>query len=115
MALIAGIGSSQTVASASGGKITPFNNIGTAPIQVVAANPQRVSITFANPGLQNIFVAPLVTATGASLMPSLSALGGCFPVISGAMMTLTGEVQVGWQALAASGLANPLTVMETNV
>ena len=115
MPLIAGIGSSQAVASASGGKIWPFNNISTAPIQVVAANQQRVSITFANPGTQTIFVAPLVTANGAPLVPSTGALGGCFPVVSGAMMILTGEVQVGWQALAPSGLNNPLTVMETNV
>jgi hypothetical protein len=115
MALVAVVGSSQSYSPTSGGKVWPFNNIGTAPIQVVVGNPNRVSITFANPGTQNIFVAPLTTATGASLMPSLGALGGCFPVVSGAMMTLTGEVQVGWQALAPSGLNNPLTVMESNI
>jgi len=105
----------QPGVGATGGKVWPFNNIGTAPIQVVGRNAYREFITFANPGTQTIFVAPLNDATGAPLMPSLFALGGCFPVLSGAELTITGECQNGWQALAAAGLSNALTVFESNL
>lgn len=99
----------------SGGKVTAINTLGTSPIQVVGANPQRGGITFANPGSVLAYVAPLTNASGQSLVPSLAALGGCFPVGAGGIITLTGECQGGWQAFSASGSNNPLTVSESNV
>jgi hypothetical protein len=98
-----------------GTKIAPFNNIATAPMQVAATNSYRESITFSNPGSQTVFVAPLVDGNGKALTPSMSALGGCFPVVGGASMTLNGECQGGWQALALSGTSNPLTVFDNNL
>jgi hypothetical protein len=115
MTIYTGVGSPGTVSTASGGKITPINNLGTSPIQVVAGNPARQTITFCNPGTIVIYVAPLITLTGATLTPSLAALGGCFPVFPGGLLIITGECQVGWQALAASASNNPLTVMESNL
>jgi hypothetical protein len=96
-------------------KVWPFNNISTAPIQVVGINAYRESITFSNPGTQTIFVAPLIDARGNPIPLSMSALGGSFPVVGGAQLTISGEVQVGWQALALSGTANPFTVFENNL
>jgi hypothetical protein len=101
------------VGPTSGGKVWPFNNISTSPQQVVAANPPRATITFVNPGTVTIYVAQTVDAQGNALVPSLSALGGCFPVGAGLSLQLSGEVQMAWQALAASGTTNPLTVMES--
>jgi hypothetical protein len=96
-------------------KIWPFNNIGTAPIQVVGTNAYRESITFSNPGTQTVFVAPLIDARGNPIPLSMTALGGSFPVVGSAQLTITGECQVGWQALALSGLSNPFTVYESNL
>jgi hypothetical protein len=111
-----GVGSPGTVASASGGKVTPINALGTSPITVIAGNPQRVSITFHNPSAISIYVAPLITATGAALVPALpSTLGGTFQVFPGGLLIVTGECQVGWQAFAASGSTAALTIMESNV
>lgn len=112
--IFANVGSPGTVASASGGKVTGLNNVGTTANQVIGGNPQRVSITFFNPGTQNIFVAPTVSATGAPLGPSLAFPGGCFVIAALTGITFTGECQVPWLAFAASGAANSLTIMESN-
>jgi hypothetical protein len=109
------IGGASVNAGASGGKVTPVNNVGTSPAQVVGANPQRQSITFTNPGTVNLYIAPMVTAAGVALVPSLAALGGCFIVFPGGFLVITGECQGAFQALAASGASNPLTVMESNL
>jgi hypothetical protein len=99
----------------SGTKVWPFNNIGTAPTQVVGPNAYRESITFSNPGTATVFVGPLTDANGKPFTPSMSALGGTFPVVGGAQLTIVGECQVGWQALALSGTTNPFTVYESNL
>lgn len=109
------VGGSNVTSGASGGKVSAVNNLGTAPIQVVAANPSRQSLTFANPGTVTVYVSPSVTGSGAALTPSLAALGGTFPLFAGGLLVISGECQTAWQALAASGVNNPLTVMDSNL
>lgn len=112
-------GSPLTVAGANGGKIYAYNAIGTTAVQVAVANPSRQSIIFHNPGTQDIFVAPSLQfngTTSSTLIPTTSALGGTFRVYAnGGTLQITGECQGAWQALAASGSTNPLTVMDSNI
>jgi len=105
----------QTIGPTSGGKVTPINSLNTAMQIILAGNPQRSSISFHNPGTVVVYVAPLLNALGQTFTPTLSALGGTFQIGPGATLTLGGECQFGWQALAAIGVNNPLTVMESNV
>ena len=108
------VGSPGTVSAASGGYTYAINNLSTAPQNVLGVDPQRVSITVHNPGSVDALFAPLFvqnTGTDVALVPSPSALGGCYRVYAnGGTLTLTGECQKGWQALSISGVANPLTV-----
>lgn len=110
-----GVGASGSVGPTSGGKVTPLNNLSASPIVAVAANPQRASITFHNPGTLTVYVYPSITAVGQVNSPNLSSLGGTFQLLPGATMTLTGEIQGAWQAFSASGSNQPLTVMESNL
>lgn len=111
-------GSPLTIAGGSGQKIAAYNAITTTPAQVAAANPSRQSITFHNPGTVDIFIAPAFIQTSGSdvaFSPTTSAYGGCFRVYAnGGSLTITGECQKAWNAFAASGSTNPLTVMESN-
>lgn len=115
MAISTSVGSPGTVASASGGKVTPINGLTTTPIQVVGGNPQRITVVFHNPGVINVYVAPTITGTGAALVVGAGLLGGSFEVFPGGLLTITGECQTAWQAFAASGTTAALTVMESNV
>lgn len=113
------VGGSQANASASGGKINVFNNISTIPQSVALSNPQRRQIIFHNPGAVDVYIGPSVVlnALGSNITftPALGSLGGCFVVFAnGGTLTITGECQIGWQALSASGTTNPLTVMDSN-
>lgn len=122
---IAGVGSPGSVGPTSGGKIYAYNNLGTSPQVVAQANQSRQSITFHNPGSNDVVVFPSqvqglntapATPTNQTLTPTVSALGGGFRVYgNGGQLTLSGECQGAWQALATTGSNNPLTVMETNV
>jgi hypothetical protein len=113
------VGSPGTVGSASGGRTYSFNNISTVPQQIVGGNPQRQRITIHNPGTVDVFVAPasvIINGSDVALVPSNAALGGCFRVYAnGGSLTIDGECQKPWQAFAASGSTNPLTVMDSNV
>jgi hypothetical protein len=109
------IGGASVNAGASGGKVTPVNNVGTGVAQVVAQNAQRQTLTFANPGTVTVYVGPTKDANGNTITPTLAALGGTFPVFAGGLLVIAGECQQAWQALAASGASNPLTVMESNL
>lgn len=119
--VVAGPGASLTFSSASGGKIRAFNNItNAANTQVAAANTSRQKITFHNPGSADIFISPVIAldsnGSNTTLTPTTSALGGTFRVYAnGGTLELAGECQGAWQALAASGTTNPLTVMDSNV
>lgn len=122
MAILGGVGASQTFSSASGGKVYARNNISTTPSTVVPANPSRQKVTFHNPGTVDIYIAPAsayATATASApstLTPSTSSLGGCRTVYAnGGTLEITGECQGAWQAFAASGTTNALTVMDSNI
>ena len=122
-----GPGSPLAFSSASGGKVYGYNNVSNvAPLVVAQANPSRQKITFHNPGTVDIFIGPsfvqnvLGTApanpTNVAFVPTTSLYGGCFRVYAnGGTLVLEGECQGAWQALAASGTTNPLTVMDSNV
>lgn len=116
----AGPGAPIVVSSGSGGKFHAYNNISTAPLFVIAANPQRQQLSFHNPGTVDIMVAPLIVInynTGAqeTLVPTTATLGGCYRVYAnGGQLTITGENAVAWQAFSVSGANNPLTVMDSN-
>lgn len=113
------VGSPGTFSSASGGQFYAFNNLSTTPQPILAANSQRQKITIHNPGAVDIFVAPavvLVNGSDTPLVPNTGALGGCFRVYAnGGTLEISGECQKAWQAFAASGTGNPLTVVDTNV
>lgn len=120
MSTFTGVGSPGTVSAASGGYFLAYNAISTTPAQVIAADPQRQSITFHNPGANDIMIAPAFiqnTGSDVALVPSPSALGGCFRVYgNGASLTLTGgQVQKPFQAFSLTGSTNPLTVVASNV
>src|ERR1700739_1583753 len=97
-----GVGSPGTVSSASGSRVYAFNNISSTPQQVVGQNASRQSVTFHNPGANDILVAPAYVQNSGSdvaLVPSPSALGGCFRVYAnGGTLILSGECQKPWQA-----------------
>lgn len=115
-----GLGGSQVVSQASGGKVYSFNTISTASQAVAQPNPDRQKITFHNPSDVNIYIAPAVisnssTGSQTTFAPTTAALGGCFVVFAdGGTLVIEGECQIGWQAFSASGSAKPLTVMESN-
>lgn len=122
MSIVTNPGAPGANSTASGGKVYAFNAVTNANnIPVAPANTQRTSLTFHNPGSNDIFVSPVAAlslASGASvsLTPTLAALGGSFRVFgNGGSLTVTGECQQAWQALAAAGTTNPLTVMDTNI
>jgi hypothetical protein len=116
MPIFSGVGSPGTVASASGGKVTPVNGLTTTPGQVIGINSQRRQITFHNPGGSiTVYVYMLQTATGATLVPALpNSLGGTFSVLPGGFLVVDGECQFAWGAFAASGSTASLTIMESN-
>jgi hypothetical protein len=103
------------IGTGTGGRITAINNLGTALMPLVAVNPYREFIQFANPGNVTIFVAMALDANGNPLQPSTLALGGTLPVLTGATLTVVGECQQGWNGFAASGSNNPITVFESNL
>jgi hypothetical protein len=113
------VGSPGTIGSASGGKVRAFNNISTTPQQLIGIASERQSITVHNPGTVDIYFAPatvIVAGVEVTLTPSLAALGGCFLIFAnGGSLVITGECQKAWQAFAASGTTNALTVMTSNV
>lgn len=103
--------------AANGGKVYPFNNIGNVtPVAVLAAGPQRQSITFHNPGTNDVLVYPTTTGTGGVNAPTVAAPGGAFRVFgNGGSLTISGECQQAWSALNVTTTNQPLTVMESNV
>lgn len=96
--------------------ITAVNNIGTTVGSIIGANPSRKQITFHNPGTVDVIVFPTIvlTATPSPFAPTLSALGGGFRIFAnGGSLTVPGPSACqAWQALAAGGSNNPLTIME---
>ena len=92
------------------------NNVSPVPQIVVHANPSRTGITFHNPGLGAIVVAPefvLVQGHNVRLNLTLTTLGGGFLLQYGSTLFI-GEAtaQQAWQAIGLAGTANPLTIQE---
>lgn len=114
---VLGQGGSQVWSTASGGKVYGYNAILTAAAQtVVLANSQRQKLTFHNPGTVDIYVFPTFDGNGSFLNCSMAAKGGSFLVFAnGGSLTVQGECQGAWQAFAASGTTNSLTVMDSNI
>jgi hypothetical protein len=124
-----GPGSPLAFSSASGGKVYGYNNIDeAAPLVVALANPTRQKITFHNPGTNDILIGPsyINNTIGSSptsgariaFAPTDAAFGGCWRVYgNGGTLSIEGECQGAWQALAVdgAGATNPLTVMDSNV
>lgn len=128
MTIFGGVGASQTVNAASGGKVYGYNNINeTTARQVAPANAARKKITFHNPGANDLYIAPMyvqnvlgtspTNPSDVALVPTNAALGGALLVYSQGTLVVEGECQYGWQALAktGAGTTNPLTVIDTNV
>lgn len=120
MPILGGVGASQVFSSASGGKVYAYNAITTIAAVVAPTNPSRTQITFHNPGTVDIFVAPSTVLNSAgsavALSPTTAALGGCFRIFAnGGALVIGGECQKAWQAFAASGTTNALTVMDSNL
>lgn len=130
MGLIVGTaGGVLAFSSASGGKVYGYNNIAEAGAIVVApANQSRQKITFHNPGVNDIYIAPSVVQnvlgtaptnpSNVALALTNAALGGARIVYgNGGTLEISGECQGAWQALAktGAGATNPLTVMDSNV
>lgn len=125
--LFASVGSPGSIGPTSGGKVYAFNNLGTTAQTVAPANPARTSITFDNPGANDIVVFPAFVqavntapssppGTNVALAPTTSALGGGYRIYgNGGSRTISGECQGAWQALALSGSNNPFTVTDSNV
>ena len=107
------------VGPTSGGKVYAYNNLSTTPEVVAPANQFRTQLTFHNPGTVDVFIAPMVQVNNGSqvpLVPTTSALGGCFRVYAnGGQLTIRGECSGQWQAFSASASGNPLTVMDSNI
>lgn len=83
-----------------------LTTLGTASASAIGSNPVRRRIDFINPNANVIvYVCPAnLTATPG---------GGSIPIFPGGTLTITGEnVNCGWNAIAASGSNNGLTVLE---
>jgi hypothetical protein len=107
------VGGCLAYSTANGGKVYAVT-LGTTTASILATNGLRQSLIFHNTGSATAYVAPMTTANGSPLSPSLSALAGCFQLPAGATMIFRGECQTAWQAFSASA-GNPLTIMESNV
>lgn len=110
-------GGSPAVGPTNGGKVWAFNAIGnSSPTAVLAINSDRVSITFHNPGANDILVYPNLNAVGQTQAPTSAAPGGAFRIFAnGGTLIISGECQGAWSAIAVSGTNQSLTVMESNV
>jgi hypothetical protein len=111
--IFAHAGAALTGATATGGHANAIT-LGTSPVQVIPVNGQRQSLMFMNPSAVTCYVAPMHTATGAPLVISSVALAGCFQMIAGSSLSLSGECQCAWQAFSTSS-GSPFTIYESNI
>jgi hypothetical protein len=88
------------------GTVTAVNNLGTASIQIIAADSARTYIVFHNPSnTVELLVCQSPTVA------SFTTRGGSFLILPGDYLTLTGAVSVAWNGIAQSGANNPLTII----
>ena len=98
-----------------GGITTALNNIGTGG-QVIGPDQARKSITFINPNVvtnTNLLVYQTTDASGNALAPTFASPGGGIPVLPGALITITGDCQGAWGAVAQSGTTRSLTILSS--
>lgn len=106
----------MSVTSLAKSNITAVNDLSPTPKLVIGKHSTRTGITFHNPGQGTVVVFPekvLVNGHNVLLQPSINARGGGFLLAYGATLFI-GEptAQQAWQALALSGIDNPLTIQE---
>jgi hypothetical protein len=83
--------------------------VGTVSVAAIGANPRRRGIVFVNPNTSvTLYVCP---------NNQTAVIGEGIPVFPGGMVQLVGDGKLinyncGWNAIAASGAANKLTVLE---
>lgn len=114
-----GPGSPLAFSAASGGKVYAYNTLdAVTPVQVAPANPSRQKITFHNPGTVDIIVFPAylqTTGSDVAAGTTVASRGGGFLVYgNGGTLSVEGECQGAWKALAVSSTGNPITVMDSN-
>lgn len=115
--VVFGVGSPGAAQSANGGKVYAFNNIGNVvPVALLGKSGERRSVTFHNPGANDVLVYPQTDALGAVNAPTIAAPGGGFRIFgNGGSLTISGECQQPWSALHFTTTNQPLTVMTTHV
>lgn len=106
-----------SVTSLQNSTTTAVNNLATTAIAVIGANPNRIRLTFRNPGTVDIVVAPTTVLSGGASIPlalTTVALGGGSRVFAnGGDVQMTGQsAKQAYQALAVSASGNPLTIIE---
>jgi hypothetical protein len=111
------VGSPGAIGGAGGAQNYAYD-LTTTPQVVLLPDPQRVSITFHNPGAVDIFIAPTNIQNSGSdvvLAPTTSDFKGCWRLFAnGGSLTINGECQKRWQAFCASG-TNPLTIIASRI
>jgi hypothetical protein len=115
MSIISSVGGAAVFSSASGGKVTAVNNLDTTPAVVIGANTSRRKIVFHNPGTIDVYIAPSVDFENVAIDITTNRGGSFLVYANGGTLSIEGECQGAWQAVAASGADNPLTVMDSNV
>lgn len=95
-----------------GGSVIAVNTVATVGSVVVSSNPNRINITFHNPGSINIYVWPIKDINGNLNIPSFANPGGAFVVMPGAFLTLIDSSNSAWAALSSGGSTNPLTILD---
>lgn len=83
--------------------------VGTASVAAIAANISRRGIIFINPGTVNLYVCP---------SNQTAVIGQGVLILPGGQQTFLGDPSAnvafnsGWNAIAATGASNPLTILE---
>lgn len=85
--------------------------VGTAPSQVIGANPTRSTLVFYNPGMSQVAICPVNPPWVPSLTPTIGGAGSVTLSTNGTAVFDTLVCTAAWQAVAA--VANsPLTIYE---
>lgn len=88
-------------------------NVGTTLVTVVTENKGRIGrLEFINPSTVNISISPKYDSDGNELSPVYGGAGSIIVYAGGALVTIQPPATSAWKAIAASGSANPFTVLE---
>lgn len=96
----------------TGGVTTASNAIGVANSAVIPADGGRKKILFHNPNPAiSLLLSQTLLADGSANNPTFAAPGGGYLLFAGGDREITGDAAMSaWQACAASGTTNGLTV-----